>query len=132
MKEFTILVSDRNRNIREYLRREFEAVGFRVRLAKSAREVLEWIYQYVPIDLVILDPELPGADDIPLIEKISDRVPVLPIVVHSFSPDYGNQTRGMASVHFVEKKGSSIEHLKKEIFRLLNNNHSKIGDPPNG
>lgn len=123
-KEFTILISDRNRNIREYLKREFEADGFTVRMAKSAREVLEWIYQNIPIDLVILDPDLPGSDNIPLLEKISDRVPVLPIVVHSFSPDYCNQTFGSASIHFVEKRGSSIEYLKKEIFRLLNNTHS--------
>jgi DNA-binding NtrC family response regulator len=128
VKEFTILISDRNRNIREYLKREFEADGFRVRLAKSAREVLEWIYQNIPIDLVILDPELPGVDNIPLLEKISDRVPILPIVVHSFSPDYCNQTNGSASVHFVEKKGSSIEYLKKEIFRLLNDNSSINGE----
>ena len=118
MKEFTILISDRNRNVREYLKREFTAEGYRVIIARSAQEILEWIYNNESIDLVILDPELPYSDDKSLLERINDRVPSLPVVVHSFSPDYNDQSEMSDTVNFVEKKGSSIEHLKKEVFRL--------------
>lgn len=118
MKEFTILISDRNRNVREYLKREFTAEGYRVIIARSAQEILEWIYNNESIDLVILDPELPYSDEKSLLEKINDRVPSLPVVVHSFSPDYNDQSEMSDTVNFVEKKGSSIEHLKKEVFRL--------------
>ena len=119
MKEFTILVSDRNGNVREYLRRELAAEGYRVRLAKSGQEVLKWIYYKEPIDLVILDPELPDADEIPLLERINDRVPTLPVIVHAFSPDYSNRPDILRAVKFVEKRGSSIEHLKEVVFELL-------------
>jgi len=118
VKEFTILISDRNRNVREYLKREFTAEGYRVIIARSAQEILEWIYNNESIDLVILDPELPYSDDKSLLERINDRVPSLPVVVHSFSPDYNDQSEMSDTVNFVEKKGSSIEHLKKEVFRL--------------
>lgn len=118
MKEFTILISDRNRNVREYLKREFTAEGYRVIIARSAQEILEWIYNNESIDLVILDPELPYSDDKSLLERINDRVPSLPVVVHSFSPDYDDQSEMFDTVNFVEKNGSSIEHLKKEVFRL--------------
>ena len=118
MKEFTILISDRNRNVREYLKREFTAEGYRVIIARSAQEILEWIYNNESIDLVILDPELPYSDEKSLLEKINDRVPSLPVVVHSFSPDYDDQSEMFDTVNFVEKNGSSIEHLKKEVFRL--------------
>ena len=119
MHEYTILISDRNRNVREFLRREMESEGYRVLLAKSAREVLKWIYHHEPIDLVILDPELPDADQVSILEKINDRVPTLPLVVHAFSLDYTKQTAFLSMVNFVEKKGSSIEHLKKVVFKLL-------------
>jgi len=118
VKEFTILISDRNRNVREYLKREFMAEGYRVITARSAQEILEWIYNNESIDLVILDPELPYSDEKSLLEKINDRVPSLPVVVHSFSPDYDDQSEMFDTVNFVEKNGSSIEHLKKEVFRL--------------
>jgi DNA-binding NtrC family response regulator len=49
--------------------------GYRVRLAKNGREVLRWIYHYEPLDLVVLDPDLPDANDAPLLEKLNDRIP---------------------------------------------------------
>lgn len=119
VKEFTILISDKNKNVREYLRREMAAEGYRVLLAKSAREVLEWIYRSESIDLLILDPQLLDADEMHLINKINDRLPSLPVIVHSFSLDYPKQFDFLGLVSFVEKEGKSIEHLKKAISELL-------------
>ncbi len=119
MKEFTILISDRNRNVREFLRRELELEGYHVEMAKSAREILYWIYNKETVDLVILDPELFEAKEMSLLEKISDRVPSLPLILHAFSTDYPDTADVSSAVHFVEKKGSSIEHLKKVVSELL-------------
>lgn len=52
---FTILIADRNRHVRELLRREFEADGYRVRLARDDRQVLTVINSAEPLDLLILD-----------------------------------------------------------------------------
>ena len=119
MKEFTILISDRNKNVREYLKRELESEGYHVQLARSAREVLGKVYQNKFIDLVILDPELFEGDEAGPLEKIGDRVPALPVVLHSFSADYHDKWNALSGVHFVEKNGNSIEHLKKVVSQLL-------------
>ena len=120
-KEFTILIADRNRNVREFLKREMIEAGYSVRVAGNGREVLKWVYNYEPIDLLILDPDLPDAGELSILEEIVDRIPALPVVVHAFSSDYANNPSVMDTIAFVEKNGSSIEHLKKVIFELLRN-----------
>ena len=119
MKEFTILISDRNRNVREFLRRELKMEGYQVEVAKTTREILYWIYNKESIDLVILDPELFEAKEMSLLEKISDRVPSLPLILHAFAMDFPDTPDVSSTVHFVEKQGSSIEHLKKVVSELL-------------
>ena len=116
---FTILIADRNPNVREFLRREMMSEGYRVRLAKNGGEVLRWIYHREPLDLVILDPDLPDANDAPLLEKLNDRIPTLPVVVHTFSTDYALPVDVSSPVTFVEKEGNSIEDLKKVVIDML-------------
>ena len=120
MKKFTILISDRNRNVRELLKREMMAEGYRVRLAKSAREILKLVYHYEPLDLLILDPDLPDAGESFVLERVSDRIPTLPVVVHTYSIDHESPHADHNKVTYVEKNGSSIEHLKKVVYELLN------------
>ena len=52
---FIIMIADRNRNVRELLRRELESEGYQVRLAKDGRQVLRSINSDEPPDLLILD-----------------------------------------------------------------------------
>jgi DNA-binding NtrC family response regulator len=118
-KEFTILIADRNRHVRELLKREMMAEGYRVRLAKNGREVLEQVYQYEPLDLLILDLDLPDAGEVAILESVEDRIPTLPVVVHTFLSDYANHPVVLSTAVFVEKKGSSIESLKKVVFEVL-------------
>jgi len=118
--EFTILIADKNRHVREFLKREMLAEGYQVRLAKSGREVLKWAYYNEPLDLLILDPDLPDASEIDIIDKLQNRIPTLPVVIHAYRSDYANCHSLLSTAAFVEKNGSSIEGLKKavsEIFR---------------
>jgi len=118
-KIYSILVADRNRHVRNYLKREFTADGYRVRLAKNGKEVLQWVFQEDPIDLVILDPNLSDERDLKVFEKIMDRIPELPVIIHGFSTDPQlNPFDGFGAV-FVEKRGGSIEELKRTVARLL-------------
>ena len=118
--EFTILIADKNRHVREFLKREMLAEGYQVRLAKSGREVLKWAYYNEPLDLLILDPDLPDASEIDIIDKLQNRIPTLPVVIHAYRSDYANCHSLLSTAAFVEKNGSSIEGLKRavsEIFR---------------
>ncbi|MCF8142325.1 MAG: response regulator [Deltaproteobacteria bacterium] len=127
-RRFTILAADRNPHVRDFLKREMMAEGFRVDLAKNAKEVLEKVYRNESIDLVIIDPDLPDASQEELLARISDRIPNLPVVIHSFSTDPAYQKKGPVDVTFVEKEGRSIEALKKVVIRIL----SRRRQPPPG
>ena len=118
-KEFTILVADRNRHVREFLKREMMAEGYRVRLAKNGREALKWIYHHEPLDLLILDLDLPDVSELAILKKLDDRVPALPVVVHTLLSDYANHPALSGAAAFVEKAGNSIERLKKVVFETL-------------
>ena len=122
MKEtFNILITDRNPHVREYLKREMMAEGYHVCMAKNGQEILLRIYSSEPVDLLILDPELLDADKVSFFEKLQDRIPDLPVVVHAFFPDFSNLTTGLHGAVFVEKSGSSVEQLKRVVSDILKN-----------
>ena len=102
-----------------FLQREMMAAGYRVRLADNARDVLTRAFQGEPIDLIILDPDLPDADETHVLEHLLDRIPVLPVVVHTYPSEYGGGSKDMNDVIFVEKRGSSVERLKQVVYETL-------------
>ena len=118
---FTILIADRNPHVRELLKREIVAEGYHVRLAENGREVLKWSYDSDPIDLLILDPDLPDIDESALLSRLADRIPALPMVIHTFLSDYTVPSGISGTVAYVEKGGSSIESLKQVVSNILNN-----------
>jgi DNA-binding NtrC family response regulator len=95
------------------------AEGYRVRLARSGREVLEWAYHHESIDLVILDLDLPDASEMAILEKLEDRIPTLPVVIHAFLSDYDNHPAVLNAAALVEKEGNSVERLKKVVSEIL-------------
>ncbi len=118
-REYTILIADRNRHVREFLRREMTAEGYRVRLANTCEEVLKWVFDQKPLDLLILDPDLPDASGLALLDKIEDRIPTLPVVIHTLLSDYSSDSATSNITAFVEKKGNSIKRLKEVVFEVL-------------
>ncbi len=115
----TILIADRNPRVRQFLKREITAEGYRVRLAGSAREVLESLRPGVALDLLVLDPELPDADAVELLERIASRTPPLPVVCHALDSQQTDLKPCSASAAFVEKSADSVESLKRIIHDLL-------------
>jgi DNA-binding NtrC family response regulator len=118
-KEFTILVADRNSHVRELIKREMTAEGYRIRLAGNGREVIEQAYRNEPLDLLILDPDLPDTDVSYLLKKIQNRIPYLPMVIHAFRSDYDNHLLLSKAAAFVEKRAHSIEILKTVACKIL-------------
>jgi DNA-binding NtrC family response regulator len=117
---FTILVADRNPNVRDFLKRELMAEGYRVLQAKDNREVLKRVFSRTPLDLLIFDPDLPNAGEMEILEKLNDRIPPLPVVLHSFQTDHINFPEAIIPGVFVEKRGNSVEQLKKVVAKMLN------------
>jgi DNA-binding NtrC family response regulator len=131
-KKFTLLIADRNRNVREFLKRELIAEGYGVKVARNGQEILKWAYHREPLDLLILDVDLSDASEIPVLEILADRIPVLPVVVHSFSSDYRNNLSYPGISAFVEKSGNSVEQLKRVVFNVLRNADTIGPDVPKG
>ena len=127
-RHFTILISDRNRHVRELLKREMVAEGYRVRLAKNGREVMEWVYHHEAVDLVVLDLDLPDTSEMAILQKLEDRIPTLPVIIHAFLSDYANHPDILNVAALVGKEGNSIERLKKVVAEILGKPDSK---PPN-
>ena len=116
---YNILIADRNPHVRELLRREMTLEGYQVQLAKTGREVINYTLRQDSFDLLILDPDLPDTDESFLLKKLGERIPPLPVVVHAFLSENSEQQDVLTTVIFVEKRGSSIDHLKKIVAEIL-------------
>ena len=116
---FTILIADRNPHVRDFLKREMAAEGYRIRLAENGRDVLKWSYDPKPLDLLILDPDLPDVDADTLFSRLADRIPALPMVIHTFISDCAVSRDICRTAIFVEKGGNSVESLKQAVACLI-------------
>ena len=120
MKEkFTILIADRNHNVRDFLRREMIEAGYNVQVAKNSQEILEWVNHHDLVDLLILDPDMPDTGDTAMMKMLKERISPLPVVVHSILADHANYSDILKNIVFVEKMGNSIERLKEVVSGFL-------------
>jgi DNA-binding response OmpR family regulator len=116
--KFTILIADRNRHVREFLRRELVAEDFLVEVARDGREVLTMIDVDTPPDLLILDLDIPFVNGLAILERLQDRARPLPVVIHSFLTEYVHHPAVQRAAAFVEKKGN-IDRLKAVVVDVL-------------
>jgi len=117
---FRILIADRNRHVREFLRREFREAGYSVQVAKDGREVLMMLDVNEPPEVLILDLEIPLVDGLEIVERLFERVPPLPVVIHSFLAEHTNQPALKKAAALVEKKGDT-NLLKRAVIEVLEN-----------
>ena len=122
-----ILIADRNRHVREFLRRELTAEGYLVEVARDGRELLSKINGDDPPHLLILDLEIPYLDELQVWERLQDCR--LPVVIHTFLPEYPtNLTLPLAAV-FLEKKGDT-DQLKSVVAEVIRKNYPKGAAAP--
>ena len=122
---FTILIADRNRHVRDFLRREMVAEGYRVQVANSGREVLKLACRKEDFDLLILDLDLPDAGELDVLEELRKCIPTLPVVVHTFLSEHVNRPPVVSMTAFVEKKGTNIDSLKEVVMDMLHKCYPK-------
>ncbi len=117
---FTILIADRNSHVRMFLMRELMAEGYRVKLAATGANVLTMVYAREEIDLLILDPDLPGCEMDAMLKVLGDRIPPLPVVLHT----HRRSEEARCPEHdgwlvVIEKTGDSVERIKETVGRML-------------
>jgi len=72
-----------------------------------------------PPDLLILDLEIPYEGGEAILEKLTERAPLLPVVIHTFPSEFsmnGLLAGGRATV--VEKSGNT-DSLKNAVLEML-------------
>jgi DNA-binding NtrC family response regulator len=114
-----ILLSDRNRHVRELLKRELEAEGYQVAVARDAQEILASLSQGVMPDLLILDLEIPYAAELKLLGQLQVLYPALPVLIHSFQPEDPQELILSNTMAFLEKT-EDPHQLKTTIATLMN------------
>jgi DNA-binding NtrC family response regulator len=117
--QFSILIADRNRHIREFLRREFVADGYTVQLVKDDRELLSLIDAEAGTDLLILDLEMPYSQGIEVLELLLNRRPLLPVIIHTLLTDQAANDAVKRAAAFLEKRGNNIDSLKDAVSSVL-------------
>ena len=80
---------------------------------------MQLIYSGSPIDLLVLDPDLPCLDGFELARNIAGRIPQVPVVLHGVRGSDDASMYDGARTIFIEKNGCSVEMLKETIRRVL-------------
>ncbi len=117
-KIFSILVADKNRNVRDFLRRELSAEGYEVATAEDGSRILAEIEHDGGVDLLVFDLEMPDADSSKIFEKTRNRQPPLPVVIHTFLTEESERNHSGKGAIYIEKSGN-IGHLKAAIADML-------------
>jgi len=118
-KNFTILVADKNRNVRDFLRRELSAEGYEVAVAGDGGRILEEIEPENGVDLLVFDLEMPNADNSKIFEKSQNRRPPLPVVIHTFLTEESERDYNLDKGEVYIEKSGNIDHLKTAIADML-------------
>jgi len=115
---FRILIADKNRHVREFLRREFRESGYRVQVAKDSEEVIMMIDAKEPPDLLVMDLEMPRGDGLETLEWLEARLPPLPVVIHAFLSEHPRHYAIENAAAVVEKEGDT-NRLKTVVLEVL-------------
>jgi len=90
----TILVVDDSEPTREVLRRNLHDRGYDVRTAPGVAEALE-ILSATPVDLVLTDIRMPGADGLDLLRHVRENFRDLEVVIITGFPDFNDAVRAI-------------------------------------
>lgn len=113
-----ILVADRNRHVREFLRRELEAEGYEVQVARDGHQVWNLLNGSAPPDLLILDLEIPYLEELAEQAHLQDQGLPVPLIVHSFGDDSPSGAHLPKAAAFLEKTEDPAR-LKEVVAEVL-------------
>ncbi|QWR78639.1 sigma-54-dependent transcriptional regulator [Candidatus Magnetomonas plexicatena] len=104
MSNFTVVLIDDEKSIRETLSEIFEDEGFTVVKFETGEEGLEYI-EKAPPDVIFLDLWLPGIDGLEVLQKIKQINSVLPVIIISGHGkiDQAVKATKMGAYDFLEK-----------------------------
>ena len=73
---------------------------------------------------MILDLEIPYLDELEIWTRLKDRQPPLPVVIHTFLPEYPTHLTVPLAAAFLEKKGDTDE-LKAVVAEVIGKHYPR-------
>lgn len=127
-RQCVILVTDRNPRIRDFIERELNLEGYRVFSLENADQLKSWFDRKTRLDVVVVDPTMPGFDNEDHLERLLCMRPDVPVVFHCLSSDRPLLADDHTRVGFVEKSGHSVDALKQLIEQLVGDGMNRAPD----
>jgi DNA-binding response OmpR family regulator len=108
--------------------RELAEEGYRVLLAQDKDDLLQIIGRDDTLDLLVLDDEMLVPEESRIVEQLANRIPHVPLIVHSYSTECVEMGLAREAAVLVQKKGN-IGELKNAVDRVLHNEYPCRVDP---
>jgi DNA-binding response OmpR family regulator len=124
-----ILIVDDEPNVRLVFRTALESSGYRTSSAEDGEKALLWL-ENAPIDLVLLDLQMPGMSGMGVLEAIREAgndVPVVIVTAHGSIPD-AVQAMKLGAIDFLSKP-LSPDALRSVVAEVLER-HAEAGVEP--
>jgi DNA-binding NtrC family response regulator len=123
---WNILVADRNRHVRDLLRRELATEGYQVREARDGYEVWMQLTGPDPPDIIILDLDIPYLEDLAELAHFREGALGVPLIIYSYLGDYTEASlpRGAALLEKREDPGRLKEMVAEVLKQRTPRNHA--------
>ncbi len=121
-KKKTILVVDDMKPMRDFLNFSLRKVGYEVRAASTGYEALKYAFDENPLDLILLDINMPNMDGYEVLRKLreSEVTKHLPIIFLTAEGQKENIQEGIAAgVNDYVVKPFIFADLHKRIEQLI-------------
>jgi DNA-binding NtrC family response regulator len=116
--EVRLLIAERNPRMRDFLRREFSRGNFVVDGAASGDELLAKLESDGPVHLVVLAANTPEGWRVGLMDQLASRYPDIPVILHTYLEDLGDDPSLRRFAAMVEKSGNP-ENLTRMVTMVL-------------
>ncbi len=115
----TILLVEDDKNQRLLYEQELRQEGYEILAAIDGKDALKKV-QEQPLDLVVMDINLPKMDGIETMGWILSKHKNIPIIIHTAYSDYKYNFMSWAADAYIVKS-SDLSELKDKIKELLTN-----------
>ena len=118
---FTLLVIDDEKNIREGLATDFEMDGYNVKVAANGQEGIDFL-EKGNIDLVITDLRMPVISGEDVLKKVTAEMPGIPVIVLTGHCSIDSAVSAMQNgAYDFLTKPLNLNHLELVVKRALKN-----------
>ena len=113
-----ILVTDKNRHVRELLCRELRKDKVLLKCTSSCEGIYTLLRSRTPPVVAVIDPELCEDDQQTALRDLLRSSPKTYFILHSFAEFFHILPHG-SNVHPVVKTGGSIEEIRQVVMSVL-------------